>query len=66
MSEVSSEYIPLWRRGVVAAGVDTHSYSSGHMLMRVTGLEEKWKEGGRGSKSTIKNLILGSKITWWV
>lgn len=32
----------VWRRGV-----DTHSYCSGHMLMRVTGLQEnRGKDGG--------------------
>lgn len=39
------------------ADVDTHSYSSGHMLMRVTGLQEgerktknRGREGGLGEK----------------
>lgn len=39
------------------AGVNTHSYSSGHMLMRVTGLQEgerktknRGREGGWGEK----------------
>lgn len=37
--EVLSEAIPVWRREVAGGGgVDTHSYCSGHMLMRVTGL----------------------------
>lgn len=36
--KVSLKSIPVRRRGVVAGGVDTHSYCSGHMLMRVTGL----------------------------
>lgn len=39
--------IPVCRQGLVAGSVDTHSYCSGHMLMRVTGLQEKRREGGR-------------------
>lgn len=37
VKEVALIGIPVWRRGV-AGGTDTHSYCSGHMLMRVTGL----------------------------
>lgn len=45
--EVWFKCIPVWRQGLVSGGVDTHSYCSGHMLMRVTGLQEKRREGGR-------------------
>ncbi len=44
---MSLKGIPVWRPGAVAGGVDTHSYCSGHMLMRVTGLYENRGEGGR-------------------
>lgn len=33
-----------------AGRADTHSYCSGHMLMRVTGLQEKRTEGGRDGR----------------
>lgn len=42
-----------------AGGTDTHSYCSGHMLMRVTGLEENrgGREGGKGG-GDIEGQIL--------
>lgn len=39
------------------AGVDTHSYSSGHMLMRVTGLQE----GERKNKNQRKRGGVGRR-----